>query len=269
MKRSKPLLLITLLFVSLSCTQTVRGRGFETLPSLSSVDSVLQTAATKEKMPVIDYKFKPTQLILPLSLITVGSIGIAIDGMEDFHLLNRTDSTKHSYKIDDYLEWGMLGWVFVCGAMGKGKHSFVDQLFLVALAEGINGGAVQGLKKVIDHERPYGGRYSFPSGHTSNAFLGAHVAFKEFKDSRPVLAYSGYAIAAFVAGSRVYKNRHWIADVVAGAGIGILSVELSYLIYFPIRNAIARSVNKKATDRLVISPMLNDQGGGIYFSLRF
>jgi xanthine phosphoribosyltransferase len=41
------------------------------------------------------------------------------------------------------------------------------------------------------------------------------MAYKEFKDSSPILAYSGYAIAAFVAGSRLYNNRHWVADVVA------------------------------------------------------
>ena len=71
------------------------------------------------------------------------------------------------------------------------------------------------LKNWVNEPRPDGAPYSFPSGHTSNAFLGAHMAYKEFKDSSPILAYSGYAIAAFVAGSRLYNNRHWVADVVA------------------------------------------------------
>ncbi|WP_407946995.1 phosphatase PAP2 family protein [Parabacteroides sp. PH5-16] len=238
------------------------------LPLSSATDSVSLYTPT-EKMPVVDYRFKPTRFILPAALITAGAIGTAVDGWNDFHLFTRKDSIHYNIKVDDYLEWGMLGWVFVCDLMGKEKHNFVDQLFIVALAEGLNAGFVQGLKRVVDTTRPDGARYSFPSGHTANAFLGAHVAFKEFKDSSPVLAYSGYAIAAFVAGTRVYKNRHWIADVVAGAGFGILSVELSYLIYFPIRNAIARSVNAKASDRLVVAPMLNQQGGGLYFSFRF
>ena len=79
---------------------------------------------------------------------------------------------------------------------------------------------------------------------------------KNFKDSSPVLAYSGYALATFVACSRLYNNRHWVADVVAGAGFGILSVELAYLTYFPIRNAIARKINMKGNDRLVVAPTL-------------
>ena len=82
---------------------------------------------------------------------------------------------------------------------------------------------VEGLKLLIEPQSDF----SFPSGHTSNAFLGAHMAYKEFKDSSPILAYSGYAIAAFVAGSRLYNNRHWVADVVAGAGFGILSAPFS------------------------------------------
>jgi membrane-associated phospholipid phosphatase len=125
------------------------------------------------------------------------------------------------------------------------------------------------LKKGINQTRPDGAPYSFPSGHTANAFLGAHIAFKEFKDSNPVLACSGYAIAAFVAGSRIYKNRHWIADTVAGAGFGILSVELSYLIYFPIRNALARNINTKAASRLTVAPVINQEGGGLWLSFRF
>lgn len=157
--------------------------------------------------------------------------------MNDFHLFSRKDSVK-KIRIDDYMELGRLGWVFVCDLMGKEKHNWVDQLCLVVIAEGFNAAMTRTVKYTVGEIRPDGGPHSFPSGHTANAFLGAHIAWKEFKDSSPVLAYSGYALATFVACSRLYNNRHWVADVVAGAGFGILSVELAYLTYFPIRNAI-------------------------------
>lgn len=264
MKRNTILLCALLVYLLPVCTPQAWARTPETLPADTAVHR-----EGREKIPIADYKFKGTHLILPASLLAVGALGIAIDGMDDYHLFSRSDTVRHYYKADDYLEWGMLGWVFVCGALGKGEHSLVDQLFLVGIAEGLNGGMVQGLKKLIDHDRPDGRTYSFPSGHTANAFLGAHIAFKEFKNRNLFLACSGYAVAAFVAASRVYKNRHWMADVVAGAGIGILSVELSYLIYFPIRNAIARSVNRRASDRLVVTPTVTDGGAGLYVSLRF
>lgn len=222
----------------------------------------------RQRMPVVEYRFQPKSLILPASLIAIGAVGTAIDGMNDFHLLKRKEHVK-KIRIDDYLEWGMLGWVFVCDLMGKEKHNWVDQLCLVTIAEGLNAGMTRVLKHTVDEARPDGGRYSFPSGHTANAFLGAHMAYKEFKDSSPVLAYSGYALAAFVAGSRIYNNRHWVADVVAGAGFGILSVELSYLVYFPVRNAIANKINRKGSDRLIVAPTLNQKGGGVYLSYRF
>jgi membrane-associated phospholipid phosphatase len=208
------------------------------------------------------------QLILPASLITVGAIGTAIDGMNDFHLFSRRDSVRQ-IQVDDYVEWGMLGWVFVCDLIGKEKHRWTDQLFLLSLAEVLNVGMVRGLKYVVNVKRPDGAFYSFPSGHTASAFMGAHLAYREFKDSSPVLAYSGYAVAAMVGVSRVYNNRHWVADVVAGAGAGILSVELSYLIYFPVRNAIMKRINRKASDRLVVAPTLNGRGAGFYLSYSF
>ena len=220
------------------------------------------------RMSVVEYKFKPKSLILPASFITVGAIGTAIDGMNDFHLFSRKDSVK-KIRIDDYMEWGMLGWVFVCDLMGKEKHNWVDQLCLVAIAEGFNAAMTRTVKYTVGEIRPDGGPHSFPSGHTANAFLGAHVAWKEFKDSCPVLAYSGYALATFVACSRLYNNRHWVADVIAGAGFGILSVELAYLTYFPIRNAIARKINMKGNDRLVVAPTFSPDGGGLYLSWKF
>lgn len=237
----------------------------DSLPTLSNQEKELLV----EKMPVTPYSFKPTQLILPGSLIALGTLGSVIDGWEDFHLISRK-SEVDKIRIDDYMEWGMFGWVFVCDLFAKEKHNFVDQLLLLTLAEGLNAGMIHGLKNTIDERRPDGAPFSFPSGHTANAFLGAHLAYKEFKDSAPVLAYSGYALAAFVGGLRIYNNRHWVSDVLAGAGIGILSVELSYLIYFPIRNAIAKQVNAKAARNLVLAPSITPGGGGgVYLSFSF
>ena len=115
------------------------------------------------RMSVVEYKFKPKSLILPASLITVGAIGTAIDGMNDVHLFSRKDSVK-KIRIDDYMEWGMLGWVFVCDLMGKEKHNWVDQLCLVVIAEGFNAAMTRTVKYTVGEIRPDGGPHSFPSG---------------------------------------------------------------------------------------------------------
>jgi membrane-associated phospholipid phosphatase len=84
-----------------------------------------------------------------------------------------------------------------------------------------------GLKYTINERRPNGGDQSFPSGHTSVSFSAA-----EFMRKRYGWAYGlpAYAAASFVAYSRVESREHHVQDVMAGAGIGILS---SYLFTKP------------------------------------
>ena len=76
---------------------------------------------------------------------------------------------------------------------------------------------------------PFSGEFSssdasFPSGHTSSAFgFAASLA----DDVRPLWAKIGlYTLATGTAWSRVYNNKHWTSDVVAGALVGITSAKL-------------------------------------------
>ena len=103
---------------------------------------------------------------------------------------------------------------------GEGALQFGESL-------GVTIGATYGLKYTIEERRPNGGTQSFPSGHSSVAFASA-----EFMRKRYGWAYGvpAYAAASFVAYSRVEARDHYVHDVVAGAGIGILS---SYLFTKP------------------------------------
>lgn len=67
---------------------------------------------------------------------------------------------------------------------------------------------------------PFGGS-SFPSGHTTASFAVASVIATQFRDSKwiPITAYS---VAGLAGLSRIYDNKHWLTDVVAGAAIGTL-----------------------------------------------
>ena len=81
-------------------------------------------------------------------------------------------------------------------------------------------GTTYALKISIDETRPNGGRYSFPSGHTSSTFSCAEFLRRRYGWSYGVPAYLA---AAFVGYSRVESRNHYTRDVVAGAAIGILS----------------------------------------------
>lgn len=87
--------------------------------------------------------------------------------------------------------------------------------------------ATYGLKYAVNEKRPNGGSHSFPSGHTSISFASAEYLRKRYGWEYGVPAY---AAASFVAYSRVESREHHPQDVIAGAGIGILS---SYLFTKP------------------------------------
>ncbi len=81
-------------------------------------------------------------------------------------------------------------------------------------------GMTQALKYGINRQRPNGGDHSFPSGHTSAAFQGASFIHARYGWKYAVPAYMG---ASFVGYSRVYADKHYTSDVLAGAVIGTLS----------------------------------------------
>ncbi|MCQ2187951.1 MAG: phosphatase PAP2 family protein [Bacteroidales bacterium] len=97
------------------------------------------------------------------------------------------------------------------------------------------GGAVASLildhgpKWVIDRMRPDGSRAnSFPSGHTTTAFLTATWLQKEYGDSLPWLCGIGYGMATLTAQQRILRNKHWTTDTMAGAVLGVAAAELGY-----------------------------------------
>ncbi len=106
---------------------------------------------------------------------------------------------------------------------------------------------------------------SFPSGHTSNAFVMATVLFHEFKDTKPVLAYSGFLFSSATGVLRVLNNSHWVSDVLVGAGIGIIVTDLVYR-FEPLKNWNPFK-NKKVS--AVISPAYQENKMGLYANIQF
>ncbi|MGD8688949.1 MAG: phosphatase PAP2 family protein, partial [Gammaproteobacteria bacterium] len=77
------------------------------------------------------------------------------------------------------------------------------------------------LKHVTHQTRPNGECCgSFPSGHASTAFMGAGFIHARYGWRWALPAYVG---AGYVAYSRVYADKHYTRDVVAGAAVGILA----------------------------------------------
>jgi membrane-associated phospholipid phosphatase len=76
------------------------------------------------------------------------------------------------------------------------------------------------VKMSVRRGRPDGTEFSFPSGHTSVTFASATVLQRHFGWKAGVPAY---AVASYVAASRIHDKRHFLSDVAFGAVVGIVS----------------------------------------------
>lgn len=99
----------------------------------------------------------------------------------------------------------------------KASHLGMDLIRAQILAEMI----VEPIKFSTHRERPDGSNHrSFPSGHAAVTFATATVIERHLGWKYSVL---GYAIASYVASSRLHDNRHYLSDVVLGAAVGSIA----------------------------------------------
>ena len=133
--------------------------------------------------------------------------------------------------IDDYTQF--FGPAMVVGLkLGgyEGRSDWPRLLSSAAASYAIMAVLVNGIKYSAKEMRPDGSTAnSWPSGHTATAFVGASLLHKEYGLTRsPWWSVAGYGVATATGVMRVLNNRHWISDVMSGAGIGIMSTELGY-----------------------------------------
>ncbi len=232
------------------------------LPCFSQIDSTRLISNKSQKSFL-------KQSIVPLSLIGAGLVVNYSSGFIGKENLQENILKKfpdfHT-DIDDYLLFVPLVTLYTADLLKiPSKNDAFTQTKYLLIAGVANQLVTFGFKNLLDQTRPDGRHHSFPSGHTSNSFVIATILFHEFKDSSPVLAYSGFAFAAATGILRVLNNEHWVSDVLVGAGIGILIVDLIYR-FEPLKNWNPFK-NKKMN--AIISPMYLDNKFGLYANLQF
>lgn len=210
-----------------------------------------------------------SKYIIPASLITYG-VSSLFDKTDDYEIHDEVMKNNIGrYRIDDYTQFAPAVTVYGLDLLGiKAKHDIRDRIIIMATSHIIMGGIVQTMKSTINVQRPDGSNYnSFPSGHTATAFVGAHILFKEYKEISPWIGVSGYAVAAGTGLLRVTNRKHWLSDVSAGAGIGILSAELGYLLLPVVHKALGIKEESKLST-LVVAPTigLNNWGLGMAYT---
>jgi hypothetical protein len=204
-------------------------------------------------------------LMISGSLITYGFIALENDNLIDLdYAIKNEIRENHPFfhtKIDNYLQYAPAAVVYGLNVIGiKGKNNFRDRSMIYLLANAIMSAEVQSLKAITKLQRPDGfGTNAFPSGHTATAFVAAEFLYQEYKDVSPWYGIAGYAMATATGILRMYNNRHWLKDIVAGAGFGILSARVAYWLYPAIKKRFFK--NKPA--RAMILPYYQNSGCGI------
>ena len=139
--------------------------------------------------------------------------------------------TSFKTGIDDYSQY--FGPALTLGLKVGGVEGRSDWgrfAASAAMSYAIMAGFVNGIKYTAKELRPDGStRNSWPSGHTATSFVGATILHKEYGLTRsPWFSIAGYGVATATGVCRVLNNRHWVSDVLSGAGIGIMSTEIAY-----------------------------------------
>lgn len=206
--------------------------------------------------------------IVPAVLI---GAGLALTGQKikddqlSFRAKNFNNFNNHA---DDLLQFASYAPVFGLDLIGvHGRNSFQDKVGIVALGGIFMMGTVYGLKTVTKVERPDNSKDdSFPSGHTANAFFGATVLAKEYGNQSVWYPIAGYTFATATGALRMLNNRHWVSDVLVGAGFGIASAELAYLVYPRLKTVFCKKTTQTS---MMFMPQYNGKTTGIAFSMHF
>jgi membrane-associated phospholipid phosphatase len=208
--------------------------------------------------------------ILPAALVTYGSLSFALHPIRQF-----------DYYVDGQLKPGIktspatyLVFVPIVAVYGlnlagvQGKHDFVDRTALITLSAGFAGLTDFSLKHLVNRHPPgsiYGA--SFPSGHTMGAFAAAEFLSQEYGDQSPAYTIAGYTVAVATGVLRLETHNHWFSEVVAGAGFGIASTRLAYLVYPSIKKWLTHT--DKAGKSTFIMPAYQDGVPGFTFAKTF
>lgn len=218
-----------------------------------------------------DFRLRPRDIVIPTAVV-----GFSAFTARNGWLRKKRDVIQDALSprrgirttVDDYLQYVPSATVLALNAFydRQGTRRFVDRMGVHLVAFATMTALTQGLKYTIRERRPdSGARNSFPSGHTATAFMGAELLRIEYAHISPWIGYAGYAVAVTTAYLRIYNNRHYLNDVLAGAAIGIFSSRFATWLY---PRAFRRSACRPAPRAAVTCiPFAGPAGYGASFSI--
>lgn len=202
-------------------------------------------------------------------MITYGVISVGSDALKTLDYSTRDELIEDNLmwynSLDNYFQFSpaVLAFGLKLGGV-ESKHKLLDMSILYALSNALETGVIYATKRFTGRERPDGSNYhSFPSGHTATAFVAAEFLHQEYENKSVWISVGGYGMATLIGVSRICNNKHWVSDVVAGAGIGILSTKIVYWTYPSLQSLFSKKDKKY---QAVIYPIYDSGTYGLNIS---
>jgi hypothetical protein len=226
-----------------------------------------------QKAAVLNRPFPVQSFLAPAAMIAYGVAAVHNGTLQEWNGSAKEhvwqDNPHKPFHIDNYLMFAPTLSVYALNAAGiHGAHNFKDRTIILLMANVIANGTVFSVKSWSHEMRPDGSDYqSFPSGHTAEAFVGAEFMRMEYKDVSPWYGVAGYAMATATGVLRMYNDKHWFSDVVAGAGVGIASTRLAYWLYPKVQGLFGKKADPEKVS--VLMPTYQSGSFGLAFVKTF
>lgn len=171
--------------------------------------------------------------------ITYQGLGFVAAGLliksrqHDFREMRNLFQKDYHQPWDNFTQYAPLVATWGLHAAGvEGQSSWKRLAASNAISAMFMASLTNALKYTVRERRPDGSSSnSFPSGHTATAFMAATILHKEYGQTQsPWYSVAGYSMATATAVGRVLNNRHWVTDVLVGAGVGIIATDLGYFV---------------------------------------
>jgi len=243
-------------FVWLSASLSLTAQNTDTTGKAGFIKDSLPSKVINWNTPPAKRAFPYKSFLLPATFVAYGIVSLNTDAFRDVNETVKeevyTERHPRAMHLDNYLQYAPAVAVYGLNAAGiHGKNNFRDRTIIYGISSLIMGTAVYSVKNIAGETRPDGSdNLSFPSGHTATAFAAAEFLRQEYKDVSPWYGIAGYAAAAATGYLRISNNKHWMGDIAAGAGIGIISTKLAYWMY----PAIKRTLFKNKEVHTIVMP---------------
>lgn len=232
-----------------------------------------------------EFRFSDFNPFLVYSTLLIGAAGLACFFEFDFDLVRISGNTALDESIQSHFyDEDQEPYDMLVSPLGMPVYplllspflfypiftDYPDNLrkpFLVFLSIALNEGVQQVTTHLVSRDRPDGtDDESFFSGHASHAFNIASFYSADIithtEGRKRYLAALPYLASSIIAFGRLYENKHYFTDTLLGVGVGTVTGNLFYFMYYD------RS-GKFRKDRKLILPSLDVERSGISFSVSY